>query len=411
MTVLITILGRPQKDANNCYRKTRYRFGDNDITEPLTFFGWALQQRIKPETLIILGTAGSAWDHLIEGDIDLGQVELEGREALLTSSERGEVSQQQLNQLAPYLSSGLNSEVRLVIIPYCRNETEQMELLRIIADQVGQGEKVQLDVTHGFRHLPMLALMSSLYLRQVKEADVTRIWYGAYDPDTGNAPVHDLTGLLRLADGIQALNSFDKDGDYGVFVPLLQHSGVAANITEPLGRAAYYENILNVGAATGELRKARKAMDESELPPDISLLLPTILQRLDWVAEERQFEKQRHLAGKALQRRDYLRTVLYAYETVITRICQIRQINVSDFEGRENARKKYEDAVKKVGGEEYDNYKMLKNLRNQVAHGTRGDIQRVQQALLNETVMREVLEKLLSQIGQQQLPDKNTINS
>lgn len=403
-TTLITILGRTPKDANG-YRPTKYHFDDGNQTQSLAFFGWALQQRLHPQRMLILGTSGSMWDHLFEGDIDLGDEGADERVSLIEACEGKQVTQAQLDKLSPFLSKHLGCQVELTLIPYARDEVEQVELLRIMANHVPAGESVHLDVTHGFRHLPMLSLLAALYLRIVRNASIEKIWYAAYDPDTGNAPVHDLSGLLRIADGLQALASFDKDGDYGIFVPLLQQAGLSPTSTQALSEAAYFENILNVGEATGKLRKAREAgLDQAKLKPEAELLLPAIRERLNWLDEKKQFEKQTQLARRALERKDYLRATLYAYESVITKLCLKDNVSIVDFEKREQSRKDYEAAQKNQRGQEHDDYKLLKNLRNQVAHGTRGSTGDIQKIMLNENLLQQTLTKLLARIENGELP-------
>ncbi|RME22068.1 MAG: TIGR02221 family CRISPR-associated protein, partial [Deltaproteobacteria bacterium] len=224
-TVLIAFLGRSPKGEEG-YRKTRYDFGDNSLTEETAFFGWVLRKRIDPDHLVILGTRGSMWDHLFEGDLDLGEMGEQDRMALMEHVESHSVSQDQLDKMAPLLAKALGIPVRLRSIPYCSTEAEQIELLRIIAEEVEPEDRVHLDISHGFRHLPMLALLSALHVRQIRDANVEGIWYGSYDPDTGKAPVYELSGLLRIADWLQSLASFDKDGDYRVFVPLLRQANL-----------------------------------------------------------------------------------------------------------------------------------------------------------------------------------------
>lgn len=402
-TTLISFLGRTPKGENG-YRKTRYRFSDGTHTEPLAFFGWALHKRLSPRRIAILGTAGSMWDHLFEGDIALGDALEAERLALIEAVGRQRVEQGLLDALAPALGQTLGCAVSLVVIPYARDPAEQVGILQAIAEQVADGDHVHLDVTHGFRHLPMLALLAALHLRLARQAMIEGIWYGAFDPDTGDAPVHELSGLLHIADGVQALARFDKDGDYGVFEPLLRDAGLPDAACKALRKAAYYENILNVGAATGELRRVRQSLNASALKPEGQLLLPAIQKRLAWLDEDRQFEKQTRLARQALDRCDYLRATLYAFEAVITRLCQIERVPIDDFERREEARKNYEARLKQKHTEEREAYFLLKNLRNQTAHGTRGSVGDVQQALLNESVMREKLADLIERIEQGRLP-------
>ncbi|MGK9451804.1 TIGR02221 family CRISPR-associated protein [Acidithiobacillus caldus] len=173
-TTLITILGRTQKKDNG-YRRTRYTFSDHSQSEELAFFGWALQRRIHPDKLVVLGTSGSMWDHLFEGDIDLEHDNSEERLALIEASDKEQVTQEQLDRLAPYLEARIDCKVALIIIPYAREETEQVELLRSIACHVDYDENVHLDVTHGFRHLPMLMILASLYLRIARKAHIENL--------------------------------------------------------------------------------------------------------------------------------------------------------------------------------------------------------------------------------------------
>lgn len=404
-TTLVTILGRSPKDSNG-YRPTRYTFADQSQTEPLAFFGWALQARLRPERMVVLGTNGSMWDHLFEGDINLEQDSPDERLELIDATQNKRVTQAQLERLAPHLEARIGCEVKLTLIPYARDEAEQVEVLRTMAEHVPENEIVHLDVTHGFRHLPMLSLLAALYLRIARSAQIEKIWYATFDPDTRQAPVLDLSGLLRIADGLQALASFDKDGDYSVFVPLLQQGGLAAETTEALHKAAYFENILHIGPAAGELRKAREGLAHPHLRPEANLLLPAIRKRLDWLNEERQFQKLTKLARSAWSRRDYLRSILYAYEAVITRLCQDKNVPVQSFVKREEVRDAYE--IRQKSQKERENYNLLKNLRNQVAHGNRGSTQEVQQALLNENRISDTLDRLLKEIEEGKLPSEDS---
>lgn len=405
-TTLISFLGRTPRNGNG-YRRTAYRFPDGARAEPLAFFGWALRRRLSPQRVVILGTSGSMWDHLFEGDIPLGDAQEAERLSLIEAVQQQHVGQAQLDRLAPALQRALGCELHLVVIPYAQDAGEQVSILQAIAAQVREGDDVHLDITHGFRHLPMLALLAALHVQLVRQARIRGIWYGAYDPDTGDAPVHELSGLLRIANGLQALASFDKDGDYGVFELLLRDAGLPPEACEALRKAAYYENILNVGQATGQLRRFRNALMPERLSPEGQLLLPAIDKRLAWLDEDRQFQKQIKLARLALQRFDYLRATLYAFEAVITRLCMIERCPIEDFDRREDVRKSFEEDLKKGSKgspNERDNYFLLKNLRNQVAHGTRGSREEVQKALLNQQAMQSTLDRLITEIERGRLP-------
>jgi len=404
--LLITFLGKTPKGETG-YRETVYTFSDerttSDDKEKTAFFGWSLQNRIKAKRVLVLGTETSMWDHLFEKDNLMEQYE--------TLSEQLEynqpVTQQQLNQYAPLLSKEIGFEITLQIIPYCKTDEEQSKLLQIMEKEVSKDNVVHMDVTHGFRHLPMLSLLAAFYLERLKNAEVSQIWYGSFNPDTMEAPVYQLSGLLEIAKWLQVIAAFDNDGDYGVFIPLLQKAGFSDETINTLKQAAYFENVLNVGEATGKLRKVLNELKNPsiKISPSDGLFLPVICKRLEWIAEDKQFEKQLKLAELALERGDYLRSILYAYESVITHLCQCNRVDVNNFEGREKTRKSYEEKIKKnKNSEEFINYKLLKHLRNQVAHGSRGTTREAQKILLDEDKMKQKMKEFLVLIRKRELP-------
>jgi CRISPR-associated DxTHG motif protein len=143
------------------------------------------------------------------------------------------------------LSRRLQSQciVTPVSIPDGRSETELWQIFAAMIDQLPHGCRVVLDVTHGFRSLPMVALLAALYLRQSDRVQVERIVYGAWearDPLTNKAPVFDLTPFLDMANWMSAANVFLKTG----------HAGLIADILKQTQRSAW----MNDGSASSAAR-------------------------------------------------------------------------------------------------------------------------------------------------------------
>ncbi len=383
-TTLLTFLGRVPKSEKGRYRQTSYQFDDGS-TEPLAFFGWALQQRLKPDRLVIMGTAGSMWDHLFEGDLAFGEAEEEARLDLGETTENKSVTAECLNPLAPLLAERLGCEVRLELIPYCRNQQEQVDLLAVMARQVESQAQVHIDVTHGFRHLPMLALLAAFYLRSVRQAEIQGIWYGAYDPDTGAAPVHNLVGLLRIADWLQALHTYDKDGDYGAFAPLLGSAG------ELLQRAAFFERSSNPVKAQKTLTSWSGREDRfPQQDPAAELFRDQLDRRVRWYRGADRAAWEKSLAWQYLGQGDYVRAAIYGLEAVITREVIRRDGNPSDYERRDGVREELKHSQ--------DGFKTLNNLRNALAHGVRPFNTQIEKAMATETDLRNTLKSLLTQL-------------
>jgi CRISPR-associated Csx2 family protein len=352
--------------------------------------------------MVILGTAGSMWDYLFETADHEGALE-EPRLELQEPTERKQVTQALLDRWAPLLQQRLGFQLRLLIIPYGRDEAEPLRIVEAIAEQVAEGDRVHLDVTHGFRHLPMLALVAALYLRKVRRADIQAIWYAAFDPDTGEAPVYDLKGLLHMADWVGALQSFDKDGDYGVFAALLQGRWAAAELAS-LREAAYLERVSRITEAQGRLRGVDAALSREPAEGVAGLFTPRLRERIAWIHGQSLYQRQRALAVRNLEQADYLRATVFAYESFVTRQVQQQGGDPTDHARRDAVRRELEKHMTdfKHKGPQVADYRLLQGLRNHFAHGTRAGRGEVEQVAASADRVRSELARLISSL----LPDQ-----
>ncbi|MCC7414052.1 MAG: TIGR02221 family CRISPR-associated protein [Gammaproteobacteria bacterium] len=392
--ILFTFLGRVPK-AEGGYRAVRYRFPDGEETLPVAFFGWPLVQRTCPDLLVVLGTPGSMWDHLFEADFTFGSEAVEDQLALGEAVERSAVTAGHLDALAPLLGARLGCEVRLDLIPYCRDEIEQVQVLQVIARHVGGDDIVDLDVTHGFRHLPMLSLLAALYLRRVRGARIGHIWYGAFDPSSGEATVHDLAGLLRIANWLDALAVYDHSGDYGVFAPLAGGGG------DLLAKAAYFERTTNTLKARAALNGwASRAERLPAGQPEVALFADALEERLAWyrLADRAQWEAA--LARRYLADGDYLRAAIFGQEAVKSAWAVRTDRDVRDSQQRDGAHKELLCAKKQ--------YATLSEVRNALAHGVRPADKRITRIIAHEdnlnSTLQSLFRSLLPHAGGKQVP-------
>ena len=369
---LVSFLGKAYIDPNNGYRTARYRFDDGDEIET-PFFGLALKEHLKPDRLALFGTEGSMWDVLIEHLAAEGDEE--GlRLELIDAANQGRVNDALLKRITPLVERSLGLPCALTLIDYGRNAQGQSDILRGIANVVPSG-RVSLDLTHGFRHLAALGLLSAFFLERVAELQIQSLYYGALDMTADNVtPVIRLDGLMAVQHWNDALQRFDQNGDYAVFAPLLEKDGVPANKARCLERAAYYERTLNLSDARAQIRTFLKMLDEPDAPLSgpSALFRDALAKRLAWARNGNLFDHQARLAHFYLGNRDYLRAALFAYEAVITRGCGERGLNPLDWNKGRNPAVHDLDQEFKNGShpkERRDAYWMLKNLRNSLAHG------------------------------------------
>lgn len=386
MTTLISFLGkgRREKDSSR-YQRATYRFDDGSRTCS-SYFGLALAEKLQVRKLVILGTAGSIWDvfaeHFADDEAALEKLTKIALDEAVTNET---VTQDLLERLAPLAGDKLGMQVRLALIPFARDEAQQIDVLKRMADCVDASEHVVLDVTHGFRHLPMLALVAARFLARVRSVTVEDIYYGALemaDSTTGYAPVLRMKGLLRMLDWVDALATYGKDGDFGDLADLLEEDGLPPATATALRNAAFFERTSNSVRASEALAGAF---------PDVAgyhgqlggLFAPELSKRVSWFRGGERADKELALADLYFQRRDYLRAAIYMLESAVTREVFRNKENHNDYDQRDAARRALCDKSEPIRG--------LNSLRNALAHGLRSTGTEITRALADEGSCRSAL--------------------
>lgn len=381
--ILISFLGKAQQGGQ--YRQANYNFADG-TQKTARFFSFALNQHIQPDKLIMLGTSGSMWDVLCE---HLGADSHEQWASLSEAAENDAVSQAQLDNFSIPVSHALHIDCQLKRIPYGDNLAEQVEILQIMAAAIQAGDTVSLDLTHGLRHLPMLGLLSAMYLQTARAATINGIYYGALDrTKDGLTPVMQLNGLLNIADWLHALDGFNKTGNLAPFSELLQQDGMAQDTAKCLEDAAFFENTLNIPNARAPLKKFTEATKDG-LTGIGALFEDSLKERIAWHKEDNFYLRQRSNAYFYLQQGDYLRAATLGYEAFITlRVQQDRTVPKLDPQNYEHRQQI------KLALDRNNDYKLLGQLRNALAHGIRSDVKAAQSALSSKDKLDAELNRL-----------------
>jgi CRISPR-associated Csx2 family protein len=355
MSTLISFLGRG--DRQKGYRSANYVFTDGTQIQS-QYIGLALIEKIQPERLVVLGTTGSMWDVFFEHQ-DSGTDEQLIQ--LMESIETETLTQEQLKPFSEYLSTKLQIVVECILIPHARNDKEQVAVLSSLSNRLDTRESVVLDVTHGFRHLPMLALVAARFLQKTKQITVEQIYYGALEmTEEGKTPVLLLSSMLNLLDWIEALSSYDKDGDYSVFADLLQKDGLAPNMADQLRQAAFFERTTNSSKAAEKIGTVLNAL-EGMTTPVFDLFKSQLQKRLNWAKTPNRGVREQRLAWAYLERRDYVRAVIYGLEGMISSQVSKSGLSPNDFAARHTEK----EWLRK----ESESFKRLNQLRNSLAHG------------------------------------------
>lgn len=398
MTTLISFLGKSQLDSQSGYRAARYRFPDGAERET-SYFGLALAEQLNAQRLILLGTASSMWDLLVESVIgDAAQEEL--RIELIDAVREQAVSDSLLQRLTPAFEQRLGRQVRSIVIAHAAGFVEQQHILERLADELARGERIALDVTHGFRHLAMLALTAARYLTHVRGVQLLGLYYGALDMTAdGVTPVVELSGLAHTQEWAEALAAYEASGDFSRFAPLLARDGLPTDKADALRRGWELLAVNNVADAARALQPVYQALG-LPLAGASELFRERLRRALRWVAANTLSERQRILALQALARQDLLRAALLGLESFLSAEVEKDRKDPLDHEAKEEAEARYRLELKESEHADWKRsaFWLLKNVRNALAHGTRPTYAPHAQLLQNPMRLRERLEQTLNQL-------------
>lgn len=361
--VLITQIGRPRKQGDNEYELTTYDL--NGKTFETAMIGYGLVELIKPDRLVLLGTTGSAWSKLISMRTQLLESEpaLALHDKLAPKELSDDISNEDLEPLARILSEELQCPVTCQLTPYLETDTikESAQFMQTMAQSVEHGDSITLDITHGLRHHPMLALVAAQYLRTTLSANIVGIYYGMFERKQNNiAPVISLEGMLNLIDWVTALNSFDKDGDYSIFSNLMKEDGIEPALANGIAKAGFHERSNNSVQAREQLINFRQTIFSPDDTPLTHLFGESLNERVAWTDKPGRGNRELQLARQYLKRRDYLRACIFAFEGTISKSIDLEKQQLND-------RKEREEHTEKLS--KNSEFKELKLIRHALAHG------------------------------------------
>lgn len=344
MKTLITFLGKSFHKENGEYSELIYDFNGEKIKTK--YFALALAEKLGIEKLIVLGTSGSGWNNFyIYQDI----LNLELAEELENKVADNSVSQFFLDKITKDIKTFYSfKEIKLKLIPYCETKDEQYELFETVSEEVTAGDELYIDLTHGFRYMAFFAFTASLYLKDIKKFNLKNVFCGT---ETGK--VIELTEMLNVVDWVKAFSVYENSGNYGVFSSLFNKLEIKGS---ELKKAAFFERTFNLNEARSRLSKIKNVTDMSDNKL-LRLFKDILFDRISWYKEDRAYKRERELAKRYFDSRDYIRCATFLFESVISE----KTKNSFDYNARKNYERENTD----------EDFEILRVLRNQLAHGVR----------------------------------------
>jgi cell division protein DivIC len=383
-TTVVSFLGTGQKqnrhDSRSGYRTTTYRFTRSDGGEFLSttsLFGTALirflrETHVTIDRWIVLGTSASLWSELnqVLPNPDLVLEQYCAIDDLVAACSVDQAAldawQQTLNTHAQPL------ELRLCLTGEAIDPASQQPIAAALFSNVPRGNNLVFDISHGFRHQPIIATHVVSLMRWTHSISSVSFYSGVWEARDHNdiAPVAVMPICQELVNATEAAATLALTGNFEPLARCLGHNAEMAwflENTNQVGNARRYAQNLQINT-TGHAYVVRSQLAE------------LLHERLQWAKGDRFAERVLESARMALDRKDYFRAIVLGYEALLIRAGQILYPNADplSYQSRLDAEKALEG---RLTGDDRELLMDLRHTRNACAHGTRSDRASVQQVM------------------------------
>jgi CRISPR-associated DxTHG motif protein len=302
------------------YKPVTYRVNGR-VAQPSIFIAHALAEIFEPDKVLIVRT-NSAFEKFFEGK------KLAEDEYTITDA---------FADLYPLI------EIIPIPIPDGKSPDELWAMFQAITEAVPEGSELILDVTHGFRSQPMLALAAAVYLQVVKNVTVKHIYYGAFDAkdEEGIAPAFDLMPFMELIQMSQGFDYYLNRGDASPLAAMMKNLNIDGVDIRVIGQVRNFGKNLELLSKsyalirTEEILKQAQDIVKKETPAVISPMAEPFLHLIElakarneqvaaaqgFVFTQEGIHAQGEIISSYLLAGQYQQAVTLAREAMVSKVC------------------------------------------------------------------------------------------
>lgn len=368
---LLSFLGTGQYDTHGNtrrYREATYRLPDGRLqTSP--FVAEALWRAGEYDGIVLIGTMGSMWE---EAYLRFAGADADDATATALFERAGAATADTplADDWVDAVRAALPGESYVAVLEYgltpeslARNVPRLGDALAVLP----KGAHLALDITHGFRSQPFVAIaaLQAASVRRDAPYRLRHIRYGMLETlrTRDHASVVALDAVLELE---QLARAAYVAQTYGRFGEMAEVFGDAHALTRPLRRLDEALSMQRVLAATEALERLRGAVDAPDDPrvQPLTWVLRSLLDGLS--ASPTGGQLQFAFARWYHRQRQYAAAVIFLQEAIVTRVVERDSLGVPTARGpRERAGA---ELMKANGTEANRRYRRLRPIRNDLAH-------------------------------------------
>lgn len=380
------------------YVRTTYAFENegefpaNEITTSL--FSSALLQRLEElgsasHLWLVMGTAQSNWADLIEAVPEDRQDDLlEIFDKVSIGVKQGNVDQELLDEWQSELSRCLSPlKVVCSLVGSCDTRESQLKVWEALDLCVPDKAHIVMDITHGFRHQPVVATFMLMLLRWLKEVKSVELYYGAFEMkgNLPSCPVLKLDLCNELLEVTEAIATYQNTGNYQPIGELLSTD---KQFNTDL-REVVFAGEMNLQARNAAHRlQAVLSSSQQDNDPIKVVLKNLLMEPLEWLAGVSLAARMGHKSWFAFKHGQYFKAIALLWEAIIIAGCELYRIpNPMEYRSRSDAEKAL---YRHLSSEQADILRDVEGLRNSVLHGTHSNRATVADALRSPSKFKKI---------------------
>lgn len=255
--ILISSIGTGRKYKNNesargKYEKTLYKFEGSEKEFSTSFIAAALCEYLQVDKLYLIGTGKSMWEEVynyfaVESNQKLDDscwLEL-GEKAEASKPGDFRIKDEDLRKVElaidnylKFLRSSSTGGSRCYLIEYGLNEKELWDIFdvfMVIGDNIKENDEVFIDITHGFRSIPLFSylIIDLIGILKVKNSfSLGGIFYGMLEAksDLDYAPIVDLGPFYNVTLWSRGAYNFINFGNGYLLAKLVKDDKISKSI-------------------------------------------------------------------------------------------------------------------------------------------------------------------------------------
>lgn len=251
--------------------------------------------------------------------------------------------------------NGLNFHIeeKLPIILLTKDEEKDMwKIFEKVFSVIKDEDWLYIDVTHGYRYLPMFLLILCNYSKFLKKVKVKSITYGNFeDKKDGVAPIVDLQPLSHLQDWTFAAGDFINNGNASRLISLSREK-ISPILKETFGQdedaklmQGFVKGVESLVSDIYTCRGVKLASDDNNrlylLKENINKLNESLIAPFNPIVNEinkiiNEFDSQPsskngfHAAAWCVEHNMYQQAITILEENIVTAICEKHHLPIDD---------------------------------------------------------------------------------